>query len=183
VLRLFLTEELPADHPVDEEDERGQDRHAPERREAAPDCRDQDADIGEQMDDPDDPGEPGKPEDGRVLPHDRREREPDGEEVEDVPAVVEEPPWSRQVGGDPQQDLDHQEREEDVVQEVESAAVAAVELWIRLQAEDERVRKDDRHDRGRERGRIDQSPEHRHRRLNLAADYSLSAAAAIPSRG
>jgi hypothetical protein len=57
-------------------DQRGQDGHAADRREAADDRRDQDAHVREEVDDADDAGEPREAENGRVLSQAGREGEP-----------------------------------------------------------------------------------------------------------
>jgi hypothetical protein len=51
--------------------------------------------------DPDDPCKPRKAKDGRVLTQPRPEGESGRDEVEDVPAVEEEPPEPPPVGRDP----------------------------------------------------------------------------------
>ena len=76
--------------------------------------------------------------------HERQVREPDDDEVEDVPAVPEELPRARPVRGDADHELDHEHADARGVHEIERRAPTVDDLVVRLKPEHDCVDRDRR---------------------------------------
>ncbi len=110
VLRDRVGEHQPADHPVDEEDRRGDSRHREERRHGPPDAEQEDPEVGQQAYDAHQACEPREPQERRVLADAGNEHRADHDEIEDVPAAAEEVPRPDPVGEDAEDELDDEDR-------------------------------------------------------------------------
>ena len=116
VLGILLVEEDPADHAVDVHEHQRQDREAQDRRDRADQRLEEDAEVGQDGDDSHHPQEADDPQERRVLADAGHERQRDHDEVEDVPAVLEEVLRPRAERGDADDQLDDEDPEEDVVE-------------------------------------------------------------------
>jgi hypothetical protein len=139
-------EEDPADHPVQVDEQHGEQPHAHDRGQAPHHSPDQHAGVGQDADDAHDPQQADEPQQGRVLAQAWSEGGRDRDEVEHVPAVTEEVLGPASVRGDADRQLDHEDAQAGIVEDGQQPSNLAIDGVVGLEAEHDRVGDDDAED-------------------------------------
>ena len=133
-----VREEFGRNDGADVEDDRHQQEHAGHARQRGDETFDHTAQARRHRDDTQNPQDPQRPKHRKPLSR-RHQRNPDDNKVEDVPAIGKE---TEPIGDQLQQDLNHEDRKADLVEQCDQSADTFHQRAGRLNPQQHRVDKD-----------------------------------------